>query len=70
MDECIVPLVRALAKGKIATVASCCGHGENPGYINFQDGRTLLLFPSRGSARAVAALLHRARTDYPGAKES
>ena len=42
-DPCIAPLVKALNEGGIATVASCCGHGERNGSICLADGRELLI---------------------------
>ena len=43
IDACIAPLVRALQREGIDTVASCCGHGEMMGGIDLADGRTLLI---------------------------
>lgn len=51
-DPCLVPLIRALNDGGIATAASCCGHngkgsdGEQidaPGWVMLHDGRTLTI---------------------------
>ena len=43
IDKCIAPIVRALEQGGIKMRASCCGHGTRDGYINLQDGRTLII---------------------------
>jgi hypothetical protein len=37
IDTCIAPLVRALNAVGLITVASCCGHGKQPGSIIFSD---------------------------------
>lgn len=43
VDRCIAPIVRALNREGIYTVASCCGHGKIPGSIVLEDGRELLV---------------------------
>lgn len=55
IDRCIVPLVAALNKAGIATVASCCGHGRHPGNIMLADGRELIICPDYDTARALEA---------------
>lgn len=45
-DPEIVDLVDALNNGSLATVASCSGHGEKPGFIALADGRVLMLYSS------------------------
>lgn len=42
-DPCLVPLVKALNEGGIATVASCCGHGHRPSAVILADGRWLVI---------------------------
>lgn len=42
-DPCLAPLIRALNRGGLRTVASCCGHGHRPGRISLADGRELFL---------------------------
>jgi hypothetical protein len=37
VDECIAPLVKALNDGGYRTLASCCGHGKQPGTIPLVD---------------------------------
>jgi hypothetical protein len=43
IDECIAPLVRALNAAGLVTVASCCGHGKQPGSIVLEDGSEIKL---------------------------
>jgi len=43
IDTCIADLVRALQAAGIDMRASCCGHGDGPGRIDLQDGRTLFI---------------------------
>lgn len=45
-DPCIASIVAALNYGGHPTVASCCGHGSQPGRITLADGRTLTLTPA------------------------
>lgn len=42
-DPCLAPLVKALNDAGIATVASCCGHGRQPGTVALADGRELVI---------------------------
>lgn len=42
-DPCIAPIVRALNFGGVPTVASCCGHGRQPGIVGLKDGRDLII---------------------------
>ena len=41
IDYCIHHIVAALNAGGDHTLASCCGHGEQPGRIYMEDGRVL-----------------------------
>ena len=43
IDYCIHKLVAALNAANIRTMASCCGHGEQHGRIDLEDGRTLVI---------------------------
>lgn len=43
IDECIAPIVDALNQAGALTVASCCGHGKQPGSIVLRDGRELTI---------------------------
>lgn len=45
VDKCIAPIVRALNRSRVFTVASCCGHGKVRGNIALADGRMLDIFP-------------------------
>lgn len=42
-DPCIAPVIRALNNGGIETIASCCGHGENDGWVLRADNMLMLL---------------------------
>ena len=43
VDKCIAELVQALNNMDMQTVASCCGHGHQPGRISLEDGREILI---------------------------
>lgn len=43
IDRCIAPLVAALNRGGITTVACCCGHGKAVGSIVLGHGRALII---------------------------
>jgi tRNA(Phe) wybutosine-synthesizing methylase Tyw3 len=47
IDSCIFPIVKALNKAKIETLASCCGHNRGLGSIMLVDGRELLIAQNR-----------------------
>lgn len=51
VDNCIVPLVKALNGAGIKTVASCCGHGKQYGNIVLADGRELFIVPDHADGR-------------------
>ena len=53
VDRCIAPLVEALNRAGIATIACCCGHGIRPGNIALVDGRELIIAPDYKTARAA-----------------
>lgn len=53
IDPCIAPIVAALNAANIETVASCCGHGRNPGSIILLDGRELVIAESREQAERL-----------------
>lgn len=53
VDPCIAPLVQALNDAGIATRASCCGHGKQPGNIMLMDGRELFIAADFETARSV-----------------
>lgn len=54
-DPEIVDLVTALNKGGIRTIASCSGHGQQPGNIALTDGRELIIAASFDEARQIEA---------------
>ncbi len=43
IDTCIASLVKAIQEGGIDMRGSCCGHEKKCGWIELQDGRTLLI---------------------------
>lgn len=56
IDNCIAPLVKALNSAGLVTIASCCGHGKQPGSIVFVDGREIRIFKNYNDARKVDKL--------------
>jgi hypothetical protein len=54
-DPCLAPLVEALQP--IGTIASCCGHGKQPGSVVLADGRELMILPDFESARRAERLV-------------
>lgn len=46
-DPCLAPLIRVLNNGGIGTIASCCGHGEYPGWVMLTDGRFIDVYESQ-----------------------
>lgn len=59
IDWCIHPIVAALNAAGVETVACCCGHGEQDGRIDLEDGRVLVIKtnPAPGSLRELAEKL-------------
>jgi hypothetical protein len=53
IDACIAPLVRALQEGGVNMRGSCCGHGEGPGSIDLEDGRTVVILSKDQARRQV-----------------
>ena len=51
IDFCTHKLVAALNAGGIRTVTSCCGHGNDAGRIDLEDGRTLAI--AKNAAQVV-----------------
>jgi len=43
IDECIHKLIWCLNRNGMETVASCCGHGKQPGRILLKDGREIII---------------------------
>lgn len=56
IDKCIAPIVKALNNIKVKTIACCCGHKRQPGSIILADGREILIFPDRESAKKAESL--------------
>ena len=56
-DPCLAALIRALNNGGLPTVASCCGHGTNPGWVMLADERVLLVVHDLECAHGVEALI-------------
>lgn len=56
IDRCIAPLVLALNAAGTRTIASCCGHGKQPGAIALADGREIRIFAKYEDARRVDKL--------------
>ena len=55
IDRCIAPIIKALNKSGFITVASCCGHGKQPGNIVLKDGQELFICPNYETARRVCS---------------
>ncbi len=53
VDECIKPLIEAMNKCGMETVASCCGHGYRPGNIVLKDGREIIIVPDFETGRII-----------------
>lgn len=47
IDRCIAPMVAALNRAGITTVACCCGHGDAVGWVALGDGRSLVIAENR-----------------------
>ena len=60
IDRCIHHIIAALNAANVATVASCCGHGNAPGSIMLEDGRCLGVYRDLKEADAAAELLKQA----------
>ena len=43
IDSCIAPIVEALQKAGIDMRGSCCGHRNMNGFIDLQNGRSLVI---------------------------
>jgi len=53
IDPCLNGIITALNKGGIKTIASCCGHGRQPGSIILEDGRELIIVRDFETARMM-----------------
>ena len=71
VDPCIKGLVEALNDGGFATINSCCGHGQRPGWIALKDQRHILIAANHRMMRQMDAgfpvLSSPNRTPNPGA---
>lgn len=56
VDACIAPIVDALNRAGLKTIASCCGHGKQPSNIVLKDGREVVIAPDYESARVMDKL--------------
>ncbi|HKR59956.1 MAG TPA: hypothetical protein VJS64_09475 [Pyrinomonadaceae bacterium] len=56
IDLCIAPIVLALNDAGVVTVASCCGHGKQPGNIALADGREIIIVPDYETSRRIDAM--------------
>lgn len=57
IDACIAPLVEALNKAGMPTVASCCGHGRRAGNVVLEDGREILIARNYDEGRLIDGVL-------------
>ena len=64
VDERIAPIVCALNNAGLRTVASCCGHGQQPGNIALADGREIIIADSWETARKIHALFPPIHDEY------
>lgn len=55
IDSCIVPLITALNCAGLQTIASCCGHGNQPVSVILKDDSWLLIL-DRKMAKEVCSL--------------
>ena len=53
IDSCIAPIVEALQKAGIDMRGSCCGHGKEIGYIDLQDGRSLIIIRRKNDIKEM-----------------
>lgn len=56
IDRCIAPMVAALNRGGVTTVASCCGHYERPGWIVLGHGRALVIAENHAEFERLTGL--------------
>jgi hypothetical protein len=63
IDRCIAPLVAALNRAGIATVACCCGHGERPGWVALGHGRALVIAENQAEFERLTQSEHSGRTE-------
>lgn len=56
VDPCIASIAQALNDCGLQTIASCCGHGKQPGKIALEDGREVFIAPDFESSRRIDKL--------------
>ena len=56
VDPCIARIAQALNDVGLQTIASCCGHGKQPGNIMLEDGREVFIAPDYEAARKIGRL--------------
>ena len=71
IDYCIHQIVAALNAGGVVTTSCCCGHRQQPGFIELYDGRWLTVTEGQPEwikdvARQHAELEQQARRDVDG----
>lgn len=52
-DPCLNEIITALNDVGIKSIASCCGHGRQPGSIVLKDGRELIIVRDFETARKI-----------------
>jgi len=65
IDSCIADIIKALNKGGLKTIGSCCGHGKRTGRIDFMDGRIMEFRLKQG--RPFKEAIKTAKTAMPTA---
>jgi len=53
IDPCLNNIIKALNDSGIKTIASCCGHGRQPGSIILGDGRELIIVRDFKTTRMI-----------------
>lgn len=56
VDASLAPIVDALNKAGVPTIASCSGHGHRPGNIALRDGREIVIARNFEEARLIDGL--------------
>lgn len=56
IDSCIASIIQALMQAGVYTLASCCGHGKQPGSIILVDGREIRIYSNSKIARKIDIL--------------
>jgi hypothetical protein len=56
IDKCIAPFVQMLNDNGMSTIASCCGHGKQPGNIILADEREIFIVDDYETGRKINKL--------------